>query len=224
MNKDSSLNQSIARDFAVVLSFTPFPMIVGTIISVIIIGGCARAPDIGGDRADSNSAPSMPFYEYEGGMINLRQVSQISTQASIRTSASPNISRGKPLSREEAIWTAHVRFCSDWIPTQDYAGGIEGSVRAIEEIGDAIAREITQEVLDTCKITIATHAEISLDAVSIVQEGGFFTLPQYLTTATDGSSLGNRVKQSIVVNVREPSMWDASYRSVIERMSFQRGK
>ena len=179
-------------------------------VFILFLTGCSKQPRDNIVMSEEGPRTALQYYEYDGGMINLAQVTDISTQASIELSAVPYAPRGNDGSRQGAIWDAHQEFCRSWIPTSGYRGGIDGAARANEEIAFEISSAVTQEVLDTCKITVTSYAEISLDKITIIQERGAYTLTKDMRSSRRGA---------ILENVTQPLLWENTYRSLRQRIA-----
>ena len=161
------------------------------------------------------------FYEYDGGMINLNQVSVVATRATISVSAEPRTPAGEQYSEARAIYEAHQQFCQQSLSAEwAYNGGIPGSATALAGIVSNIAANISTDMLDTCKIKVQTQAAIVIDNFTITQAKGEYLLPvgAFLRTDKEGE-LEKKVSALLGDNVREPADWEAEYSGLKSKVS-----
>jgi hypothetical protein len=182
------------------------------LVCALCMAGCSDSIGIG-------AKPS--FYEYDGGMINLNQVSVVATRATISVSAEPRGSAGEWGSEARALYEAHQQFCQQSLSNEwGYNGGIPGSATALAGITSKIAASISTDVLDTCKITVNTAAAIVLDNFTITQASGKYMLPVGASMRSEKEGeLSNAVSSLLETNVREPAAWEAEYRALKSRVS-----
>lgn len=176
-----------------------------TAVAALWLISCSKKPD---------------YYQYDGGMINLGQVRQIDTTANIALRVTPRIGPGEEDSYERAIYGAHLEFCNRWKPNATYTGAIPRATDGLLEIRNAVAVTVTHEVLRTCKVEVLADAIIQLDNTRISQESGVYELPVITEAEVSASRLGGYVSGLIASSVKEPLMWNATFRSLQSRLSF----
>jgi hypothetical protein len=187
------------------------------LVCSLVMAGCTESFGTGGLRLGGKPQ----FYEYDGGMINLDQVSVVATRATISVSAEPRKPEGESGSEAQALYEAHQQFCrqslsDEWV----YNGGIEGSATALAGITSKIATNISTEVLDTCKIKVKTSAAIVLDNFTITQAEGEYLLPLASEVRMDKEGeLAKAVSALLEDNVREPADWEAQYSELKSKVS-----
>ncbi len=182
-----------------------------TLVIVLGFAGCS-------DGIGLSQKPQ--FYEYEGGLINLSQVSVVATQATISVSEAPRGPQGEYGTETRALYEAHLQFCRQSLSISDYIGGIPGSARALKKITSDISAQLSNDVIDTCAIEINVSAAIILDNFTITQASGKYTLPVASELNTEKTEeLANAISTRIDQNVRQPSEWEAQYRALKSKVS-----
>ena len=173
---------------------------------------------IGAGCAPSGNNKSQ-FYEYDGGMVNLSQVADISTQAMVTVNIKPRKARAAEGTYEQELYKAHVVFCDEWIPDAlSYTGGIPDSVENFKVITEKIANRVTYEVLETCEIEIVAEATIKLDRFLINQERGRYVLPPLEEAVASNNALPRIITNGIVSNISQPTTWVATYNELRQKV------
>ena len=177
------------------------------LVCALLMAGCARGKS--------------QFYEFEGGMLNLDQVSVIKTRAVLVASVLPRGEEGEWGSDARRLYQEHAKFCKQSMSDEvGYDGVIPGSKTALTEFASKISTNITADVLDTCAITVKAVAEMVFDSFTITQEEGSYVLPVVSETGTDKEGeLAKVLSKLIEENVPEPAAWETTYSELQSKMS-----
>lgn len=170
----------------------------------------------------SGCSQKLDFYEYDGGMINLQHVRNVSTESVITLSAEPRRANGIEGSYDRAIFEAHDTFCTEWRAGAldiGYTGSIIGAPDMLEAIVSHISRTSSYEVLATCKVTLTTRAFINLDNFSIRQESGTYSLPIIDANAVPLDKLPEHIKNLMSSNITQPNSWLKTYNQLRARLN-----
>ena len=177
------------------------------LVCALLMAGCTRGKS--------------QFYEFDGGMLNLDQVSVIKTAAVLTVSVAPRGEDGAWGSDARQLYQEHAKFCQQSISNEvGYNGVIPGSKTALAEFASKISANITTDVLDTCAITVKAVAEIVFDAFTITQEEGSYVLPVGSETGIDKEGeLAKVLSKLIEENVSEPADWETTYSELQSKIS-----
>lgn len=193
-------------------------VVFSAIAAMLLLTSC----DAVGTRVGMGTGFKPQFYEYDGGMINLNQVSVVATRATISVSINPRAPQGEWGTEAGARYEAHQQFCGQSLSAEelDYRGGIPGSAAALSAVASKIAAVASSDLLNTCAITLKTSAAIALDDFTITQASGVYVLPvaAEMDTAKEGE-LGKAVAALIEKTVAEPNDWETQYRVLKSKVS-----
>lgn len=184
-----------------------------TVVLSVLLSSCSKGGEssVISESASRVTPETTPFYEYQGGVINLNHVSHISTFATLSLSVAPRMRRGHHGSYEQAIYEAHDKYCLQWKPDAEYLGDIPRAQIALVEIAVDIAKDISPEFLNTCALKIEARATVMLDDYWIVQQPGSFVLPRTIGEFENTGEFRARVKSLILRNVNQPAEWERKY-------------
>jgi hypothetical protein len=175
---------------------------INILVGALLMAGCAESISTGGKSQ---------FYEYDGGMINLTEVAQITTAATLTLSVLPRKDNGAYDTEARAIYEAHTQFCNESIPSREFRGNIDQAQAALNSMVITLDSRISSEILDTCAITITSSAVIKFDEFAVVLPSGSFTLPYAPKDVGSGLALQRYVSSSISSNVTQPAEWQREY-------------